>query len=833
MIIHSSFALLALLASSGMPQGESTPQAATPAAVLEHLLAGNARFVADAARAELRRELTTGQRPAAIVLACADSRVAPEIVFDQDLGRIFVVRTAGIVADPVALGSLEYGAEHLGAKVLVVLGHQSCGAVKAGLAALTGEIFPGNIQAVVDGVVPALTDLPTARRTGEAAVTAGILHRVRSLLQDSGVINHLVTNGRLELVGARYDLDTGRVEVVMPASATRALADSFVEPEEHGSATGGPPAEHRAAEPTSLPAHPRQAPGGHAAPSTTAADPAVASGSSLHIEGLVALGVVLAAGYHLSRMRVGTGATVLRPTVGARVVAIMALCAASSYLVGDLALGHIHASDDEIVHIEHEDLPNVEAAFHAVHLVGDHVEAFHTVALTGAADAKQAIVASRSKLQSLQDDLDSAAAREEHVRELPARITALLAIGERLEEAFNTNSRRDVAQLLAEIRHAKHVLDATAEQALTSAHETVSGRVERLTVEAGVAAREVELLFGITLVIGILLSLWLSLWIRKSLQDVCSQAMALKEGDLSRDLVVGRAWSEFAVMRGAFVEMVVRWRSIVASVRDATSHLSSAAEQLSSSSQSVARTSTDVSGLVQQQAAALEEVQASLQQIQDAAFQVASDADNAGRTAQETNSQADRAIQSMESVREAMTDIDKSGKSVQRVIETVQGLAHQTNLLALNAAVEAARAGDVGRGFAVVAEEVRNLAARTQESSKEITMLVETASQRSATGSERTRDAADSFTQVAKGIGTTATLSSSLAAAVEEQTSILKEIGTTIRCVSEGTQRSAGNSQELAATAEELAATSEECSAQSRALVDLVAYFRLDGNPKP
>ena len=833
-ILHAT--LSALLAALAIPLGLPAQNAPAPAATLSKLLEGNSRFAEDGQSSAQRQPLVTGQKPVAAVLACADSRVAPEIVFDQGLGQIFVVRTAGIIADEVALGSLEYGIEHLGARLLIVLGHQSCGAVQAGLAALGGESFPGNIQAVVDAIVPGLETVPSGRRTVEAGVGAGILHRLRSILSDSEAIRHLVAAQELHLVGARYDLDSGRIEVVVPAAATQAIADAMPKQVDHDEA--GPAPAHQAHQVTHFPDSPAVggalAPRDHRTPSASA-PPAAAptSSSSLHVEGLIALGVLIAAACYLARLRVNATSFVWRPTVGTRTLGIVLVCAGSTYLVGDQSLKHIQSADDEVLHIEHEDLPRIETAFRTLQVVDDYVETLQVTVAGAQHDGGKELAASRAALETLLLHMEAAHdGSRPSESDLPERIQALLQVGAAIESDLLANHKREAAGRFQQLRSTENAISESAGRQLADAQATVAGRVAAMSKEAAMAATEVEELFGVSLLVGLTFSVWLSLWIRRSLNAVCIQAQALQVGDLSRDLAVGRTWDEFAVMRAAFHEMAQRWRGIVTNVRSATSHLSSASDQLSASSQGIARTSTDVSGLVQQQAAALEEVQAALQQIQETAFKVAEDADSAGRTAQETNSQAEKAMQSMDSVRVAMSDIDKSGKAVQRVIETVQGLAHQTNLLALNAAVEAARAGDVGRGFAVVAEEVRNLAARTQESSKEITQLVESAGERSAAGCARTQDAAESFTHVAKGIGATAVLSSTLAAAVEEQTSILKEIGTTLRSVSDGTQRSASNSQDLAATAEQLAATSEECSAQSRALVELVGFFRLEAETR-
>jgi carbonic anhydrase len=123
---------------------------------LAQLKKGNERFIAGQLQAkgfeEERKALSKGQHPYAIVLTCSDSRVSPEILFDESLGKLFVVRVAGNVVDPVVLGSIEYAAEHLHAKLLLILGHESCGAVKA---TLDGGYVPPNIMALLSYISPA------------------------------------------------------------------------------------------------------------------------------------------------------------------------------------------------------------------------------------------------------------------------------------------------------------------------------------------------------------------------------------------------------------------------------------------------------------------------------------------------------------------------------------------------------------------------------------------------------------------------------------------------------------------------------------------------------
>jgi carbonic anhydrase len=179
-----------------------------------NLAAGNRRFVSGKVHQHnyvvQRQALVTTQQPKVAVLSCSDSRVPPEILFDQGLGDLFVVRSAGNSADPLGIGSLEYAVEHLGSTVIVVLGHQSCGAVKA---ACSGEKMPSpNLDAVVQPVLPSCS---AGTKKGDELIDFAVrdhVHRTaQALLTKSEILKHFADDGKLSIVEAYYELGTGRV----------------------------------------------------------------------------------------------------------------------------------------------------------------------------------------------------------------------------------------------------------------------------------------------------------------------------------------------------------------------------------------------------------------------------------------------------------------------------------------------------------------------------------------------------------------------------------------------------------------------------------------------
>jgi carbonic anhydrase len=203
-----------------------TPSAAeatmTPDQALARLVAGNRRFANDKVRSPRRgtvrrAEIAQGQNPFATVVSCADSRVTLELIFDQGLGDLFVIRVAGnTVADPIVIGSVEYAAVVLNTPLIMVLGHEECGAVKAAIdTATNGTVYPGDLPAVITPILPAVQQtlsVPKATQL-EAAAEANAQNQTR-LLAAVPLLADRVTSGALKIVGAIYELRTGKVDLL-------------------------------------------------------------------------------------------------------------------------------------------------------------------------------------------------------------------------------------------------------------------------------------------------------------------------------------------------------------------------------------------------------------------------------------------------------------------------------------------------------------------------------------------------------------------------------------------------------------------------------------------
>ena len=193
----------------------------TPAQAWAELLAGNDRFASGNATnadqgADRRATVAQSQHPFALVFGCGDSRVSAEIVFDQGLGRLFVVRTAGHVVDSGVLGSVEFGVGPLAIPLVVVLGHDSCGAVKATVDAVESGVLPaGFVRDIVERVTPSVLAAQRAGRTSPEDIEAEhVRQTVRLLVDRSALLAEAVAKGALAVVGLVYALDDGRVSVV-------------------------------------------------------------------------------------------------------------------------------------------------------------------------------------------------------------------------------------------------------------------------------------------------------------------------------------------------------------------------------------------------------------------------------------------------------------------------------------------------------------------------------------------------------------------------------------------------------------------------------------------
>lgn len=237
----SPFLFILLMICLAMPGIASSPSEilgkVSPSEALSKLQKGNTRYIRGRSlhinQGRLRRHETSlkGQHPFASVLTCSDSRVPPEILFDQGIGDLFVIRVAGNVSDTDEIGTIEYGVDHLGTSLVVVLGHSKCGAVTA---VTTEAELPGSIGALVDNILPAVKKAKELNPTlqGESLVPevikANIWQAIEDLLQKSTIVSQKVFCGNTAVIGALYEIDSGKVVWLGPHPDEKKLtADAF------------------------------------------------------------------------------------------------------------------------------------------------------------------------------------------------------------------------------------------------------------------------------------------------------------------------------------------------------------------------------------------------------------------------------------------------------------------------------------------------------------------------------------------------------------------------------------------------------------------------------
>lgn len=201
----------------------STTNTTAALASIDKLKTGNAKFAANPEEAlpitsARRTELVNGQAPFASVLSCADSRVPPEVVFHTGLGDLFVVRSAGEVTDKSVIASLEYAAEHLHSPLIVVMGHESCGAVKAAMETPASKSLGVNLDYLLKAIRPSVAATASEPETGRlrAAILKNVEESINDLIEGSPMLKKMVEEGEIGVVGAYYELGSGRVHFSEP-----------------------------------------------------------------------------------------------------------------------------------------------------------------------------------------------------------------------------------------------------------------------------------------------------------------------------------------------------------------------------------------------------------------------------------------------------------------------------------------------------------------------------------------------------------------------------------------------------------------------------------------
>ncbi|HRP02525.1 MAG TPA: carbonic anhydrase [Candidatus Kapabacteria bacterium] len=188
--------------------------------MLNYLKEGNQRFVNNEPRPkdyeDERFQLTQSQSPYVVMVTCSDSRTPAELIFDESLGKFFVIRTAGNVLDKIELGSIEYAVQLLNTPLILIMGHTKCGAVNAALS--NNQNTSPNIQAIIDKIEPAISDIKASgndfNKIWAESIKENILYQIEYAKNNSKIINDLVQSGSLQIVGGIYNIETGKVDFI-------------------------------------------------------------------------------------------------------------------------------------------------------------------------------------------------------------------------------------------------------------------------------------------------------------------------------------------------------------------------------------------------------------------------------------------------------------------------------------------------------------------------------------------------------------------------------------------------------------------------------------------
>jgi methyl-accepting chemotaxis protein len=750
-----------------------------PDEALKALQAGNTRYVTGQAThpnqtAERRAAVAAEQAPFVTVLSCADSRVPVEVLFDQGIGDIFVIRVAGNVADTDEIGTIEYGVGHLHTPLLVVLGHSSCGAVKA---VCEGAPVHGSIPKLVDNIIPAVTKAKESGRTGAAliaeAVKCNVWTAIDDLFKHSAEVRELVQGGKLTVVGAVYDLESGKVNFLgAHPQQTQLLTYSEGAETSHGQApdqTVTTPG-HNTPAPKSADANPAVV--ATVTASSQAAPPAVTVGSSSHWPWILGGGVgvaLLCFGIHLFAR---TG--MKRWPVGRRLAAGFGLVLGILTLVGLIAYEGLQVTGAGFIEYR-------RAARHS-NLAGNILEHYLDMRIA----AKDLVIfRTQEAVQRYETHKDQLLAK------LQEAALELKAAPERLE----------MVQSMERVAHEHVALHQKLAAAILAGKTTEAAEINKRMGAVGSSLGNTAVEF------------------EHGFLAEQNHAGPVIESKIHQTQTFALWLSVAALVLGIYSAYTIT-RSITGPLREMSEQIGFGTTQVSAAASQVAATSQILAEGASEQAASLEETSASLEEISSMIKRNAVNAASAKTLANETRQAADTGVTNMTEMSQAMNGIKTSSDNVAKIIKTIDEIAFQTNLLALNAAVEAARAGEAGAGFAVVADEVRSLAQRSAVAAKETATKIQDAIHQSEQGVGISEKVATSLQEIVGKVRQVDDLVGEIATASNEQSQGIGQI-------SVATNQMDSVTQSNAASAEESASASEELNAQAGTLQGIVEELQL------
>ncbi len=792
--------------------------AESPDEALENLKQGNKRFVngvRDYSNLDMVRISETnenGQHPFATVITCSDSRVPVEHVFDVGIGDVFVIRVAGNVVDVDEAGSIEYGVEHLGTPVLLVLGHSSCGAVTA--VAKDAELH-GNIPRLVDNIIPAVEKARQqyghdfSSEMLESAIKNNVWQSIEDLLRVSHGTVELVKSGKLKIMGGVYHLDDGHVEwlgehpmqasLLNKAGETHAgLAENaYVETSDVENTYASTSAMLRKDESTNI---------------------------TLYI--LIVLGAIVLIIYFLiintqTAMKMKLRGKILSVSVSITVLLIMVSVTNFIFLRG--IGGEIESiAEEDIVITNKMTAVEKEALEQEI-----SIQKVLTLAHDGIYNNKTEIQSLISEFNKLSSSIDKHLSESEDIcknvishetdkNQVAEFNMVLQKLGNvfdshdnfagKAQNLFNAinNNRLNLVESL------EHTMEAQSEK-ISHSTGVILSDIEQFTKSASLKALSHEkkamsnniIISIIAIVLGIILGIVISNSITKQLggepEEVAEISDNIANGDLTFD---AHKYGHRSGAMSNLLNMAGQLKEIVVSIVHGSQNIASASEQLSSTSQEMSQGSNEQASSVEEVSSTMEQIAANIQQNTE--------------NAQETEKISTEANKGIKEVAERAKKAVEANKEIADKITIINDIAFQTNILALNAAVEAARAGEHGRGFAVVAAEVRKLAERSKVAAEEIVGLAQNSL-------ELAQGAGDVMMQTIPQIENTTRLIQEITAASIEQNNGAGQVNNAVQQLNDVTQQNAAASEELATSAEEL-------SSQAEQLRDIVSFFTVSEN---
>jgi methyl-accepting chemotaxis protein len=390
-------------------------------------------------------------------------------------------------------------------------------------------------------------------------------------------------------------------------------------------------------------------------------------------------------------------------------------------------------------------------------------------------------------------------------------------VSAKLHEALDQSEQAEYEQAQAivykEARPLQAAIAADLQALVEVSNALARGRVEAARAEARSSEHRLVAVTLLALVLGIVATVLITRGIVRPLNAAVEGAERVADGDL-RDLRLARRTDETGRVLAALGSMQGRLNTLVRAIRDSAAAVSTASDH-------IAAGNTELAARTEEQAASLEETAASVEELTAIVKQNSDGAGKASQLAREASALATDSGQAVEGVVKTMEGIHQSSRKVSDIVGVIDEIAFKTNLLALNAAVEAARAGEHGRGFAVVAAEVRVLAQRSAEASKDIKQLVAAAVGQAQQGSQAATRAGESMAKVVRVAHDVAQLVSDIARASGEQRAGIEQVNTTISQMDSATQSNASLVQEINGSIEALLDQAGE-------LVEATRRFRLD-----